>query len=131
MQVGELLKRMDSGDRRRHDRAVLDRQRPAFQHLAGCGKYPLPQREELELGRRLPRSGLHPLARKFPAGTTLNGIVSHQDWLLDRPFIIFGTTAIASKFLNPLVELPPSQTPGSFNLDAVKKQIESLAAREN
>jgi arylsulfatase len=55
----------------------------------------------------------------------------YYDWLLDRPFIIFGTTAIATEFLKTMVEFPPSQTPGSFNLDAVKKNIEALSSREN
>jgi hypothetical protein len=70
-----------SRHRRQHDRAVLDRQRPALQHLARCRHHALPRREELELGRRLPRSLLHPWPGHFPAGTTLNGIVSHEDWL--------------------------------------------------
>jgi arylsulfatase A-like enzyme len=55
----------------------------------------------------------------------------YYDWMLDRPFIIFGTTSIATEFLKTLVAFPPSQTPGSFNLDAVKKQIEKMSAREN
>ena len=55
----------------------------------------------------------------------------YEDWALDRPFIIFGATAIATQFLTTLKEFPPSQTPGSFNLDAVKKQIEETTRTEN
>lgn len=55
----------------------------------------------------------------------------YEDWALDRPFIIFGSTAIATKFLTTLKDFPPSQTPGSFNLDSVKKKIEGAARTEN
>ena len=55
-----------SRHRRQHGGDVLDRQRPALQHLAGCRHDAVPQREELELGRRLPRAGLRALARPFP-----------------------------------------------------------------
>ncbi len=82
MHVGELLKLIDDlGVADNTHRAVFDRQRSALQHLAGCRHDAVPQRKELELGRRLSRSGFCPLARTFPAGTTLNGIVAHEDWL--------------------------------------------------
>ena len=55
-----------SRHRQRHHRLVLDRQRPALQRLAGCGHHAVPQREELELGRRLSRAGFRPLARPVP-----------------------------------------------------------------
>ncbi len=45
----------------------------------------------------------------------------YEDWALDRPFIIFGAMAVATQFLTTLKEFPPSQTPGSFNLDNVQK----------
>ena len=34
---------------------------------------------------------------------------------------------IAGKFLQTLEEYPPSQTPGSFNLEKIQKQIENAA----
>ncbi len=43
-------------DRRRHDRHVRHRQRAAHEQLARRGDDPVPQREEHELGRRVPRS---------------------------------------------------------------------------
>ena len=62
--VGELLKLLDelgiANDTIVH---LLDRQRPALQHLARRRHHALPQREELELGGRLPRAGVRPLAR--------------------------------------------------------------------
>jgi len=55
----------------------------------------------------------------------------YYDWLLDRVFIGFRASAIAGQFLQTLVEYPPSQTPGSFNLDALKKKIEATTRIEN
>ena len=42
--------------RRQHDRHVLDRQRSAHELLAGCRHDAVPQREEHQLGGRLPRA---------------------------------------------------------------------------
>ena len=57
MHVGELLKlHRRPRPRQRHHRPVLHRQRPALQHLARRRHHALPQREELELGGRLPRA---------------------------------------------------------------------------
>ena len=55
----------------------------------------------------------------------------YEDWALDRPFIIFGTQTVAVEFLKTLVAYPPSQTPGSFTLDSVTKQIEDATRMEN
>ena len=70
-----------AGHRRRHHRHVLDRQRPALQQLAGCRHHAVPLREEHQLGRRLARAGFVRWPGKIKAGTVLNGIVTHQDWL--------------------------------------------------
>ena len=55
----------------------------------------------------------------------------YEDWALDRPFIIFGATAVAQKFLMTLKDFPPSQAPGSFNLDSLMKSIEATSKTEN
>ncbi len=52
---------------------------------------------------------------------------TYNDWWLDHPFILFGINDVALKFLLTLKDFPPSQTAGSFNLESVKKQIESSA----
>jgi hypothetical protein len=49
----------------------------------------------------------------------------YEDWALERPYIIFGGNAIATKFLSTLKDFPPSQKPGSFNLEDVKRKMES------
>ncbi len=54
--------------RGQHLRHVLDRQRPAHEQLARRGDDAVPQREEHELGRRLPRAGDGPLAGQDQAG---------------------------------------------------------------
>ena len=68
--------------RREHDRHVLHRQRPAHEHLARRRHDAVPQREELELGGRLPCAGDGALARAHPGRHGLNGIVSHNDWFV-------------------------------------------------
>jgi arylsulfatase A-like enzyme len=55
----------------------------------------------------------------------------YYDWLLDRVFIGFRASAIAGQFLQTFVDYPPSQTPGSFNLDSMKKKIEAASRIEN
>ena len=51
----------------------------------------------------------------------------YHDWFLDRPYVIVPMQQIAGKFFATLQEYPPSQTPGSFNLEKVQEQIENAA----
>lgn len=55
----------------------------------------------------------------------------YEDWALDRVFILFGANKLAAQFLNTMRDYPPSQTPGSFNLDSVMKRIEEMSRMEN
>ena len=80
--VGKLLKALDDArDRRQHDRPLHDRQRPAHEHLAGRGHDPVPQREEHQLGGRVPRAVHDPLAGQDQGRAVSNEIVSGHDWL--------------------------------------------------
>ena len=54
----------------------------------------------------------------------------YEDWALDRVFILFGANKLAGQFLQTLVEYPPSQTPGSFNLSTVQKKIQDMSMME-
>ena len=82
LHVGMILDKLDElGHRRRHHRDVLDRQRAALQLVARRRHHAVPLREEQQLGGRVPRTVLRPLARHWQAGVTLNGIVAHQDML--------------------------------------------------
>ena len=49
----------------------------------------------------------------------------YHDWFLERPFVVVPMQQIAGKFLMTMKEFPPSQTPGSFNLEKIQKQIEA------
>lgn len=49
----------------------------------------------------------------------------YNDWFLDRVYLLVPMQVYAGKFLQTMVEYPPSQTPGSFNLEKVQKQIEA------
>jgi arylsulfatase len=48
----------------------------------------------------------------------------YHDWFMDHAFVLVPMQQIAGKFLQTLADYPPSQTPGSFNLEKIQKQIE-------
>ncbi|HMO84418.1 MAG TPA: arylsulfatase [Lacipirellulaceae bacterium] len=48
----------------------------------------------------------------------------YHDWFLDHAFVLVPMQQLAGKFLQTLADYPPSQTPGSFNLEKIQKQIE-------
>ncbi len=63
--VGTVLKAIDDAGIADNTLChVQHRQWPAHEHLAGWCHDPIPQREELELGRRLPGALHGPMARK-------------------------------------------------------------------
>ena len=53
---------------------------------------------------------------------------TYNDWFLDRVYVLVPMQQLAGKFLMTMKEYPPSQTPGSFNLEKIQKQIEAAAA---
>jgi arylsulfatase len=52
----------------------------------------------------------------------------YHDWFLERPFVILPMQQLAGKFLMTMKEYPPSQTPGSLNLEKVQRMIEEAAS---
>jgi len=52
---------------------------------------------------------------------------TYNDWFLDHAFVCVPLQQMAAKFLMTLKEYPPSQSPGSFNLEKIQKQIEAGA----
>ena len=52
---------------------------------------------------------------------------TYNDWFLSRAFVIVPLQGLAANFLMTMKDYPPSQTPGSFNLEKVQKQIEAAA----
>jgi len=63
--------------------------------------------------------------RRDPFELAQHNSNTYNDWFLDRPFIIFGTQAVATAFLKSFQEYPPSQTPGAFNLSKIQEQIKA------
>jgi hypothetical protein len=54
---------------------------------------------------------------------------TYNDWFLDCAFVLVPLQGLAAKFLMTMTDYPPSQTPGSFNLEKIQKQIESAVGR--
>lgn len=65
--------------------------------------------------------------RRDPFEKAQHASNTYWDWYIDHIFVIVPLQAMAGKFLTTMKEYPPSQTPGSFNLEKIKKQIESAA----
>ncbi|MDX1964418.1 MAG: arylsulfatase [Pirellulales bacterium] len=66
--------------------------------------------------------------RRDPFEKAQHNSNTYNDWFLDRPFIVVPIQGIAAKFLQTMKDYPPSQTPGSFNLEKIQKQIEAGAS---
>ncbi len=63
--------------------------------------------------------------RRDPFEKSQHNSNTYNDWFLDRPFIVVPMQKLAADFLLSMKEYPPSQTPGSFNLEKIQKMIES------
>jgi arylsulfatase len=63
--------------------------------------------------------------RRDPFERAQHNSNTYNDWFLERVYVIAPMQQIAAKFLMTMKEYPPSQTPGSFNLEKVQKQIEA------
>lgn len=55
----------------------------------------------------------------------MEGSNTYNDWFLDRVYILGPMQRLAGRFLMSMQEYPPSQKPGSFNLEGIQKKIES------
>jgi arylsulfatase len=63
--------------------------------------------------------------RRDPFERAQHNATIYNDWFLDRVFLLAPMQQLAAKFLATMKDYPPSQTPGSFNLEKVQKQIEA------
>jgi arylsulfatase len=63
--------------------------------------------------------------RRDPFERAQHSSNTYNDWYLDRVFVVVPMQQFAAKFLGTMVDYPPSQTPGSFNLEQVQKQLEA------
>jgi arylsulfatase A-like enzyme len=62
--------------------------------------------------------------RRDPFEKSQHNSNTYNDWFLDRVYILAPMQQFAGKFLMTMKDYPPSQTPGSFNLEKVQKTIE-------
>jgi arylsulfatase len=65
--------------------------------------------------------------RRDPFEKAQHNANTYNDWFLDRAFVIVPLQALATRFLQSMKDYPPSQTPGSFNLQKIQKQLERPA----
>jgi len=69
--------------------------------------------------------------RRDPFEKSQHNSNTYEDWFLDRPYLLLPAQDIVGRFLMTLKEYPPSQTPGSFNLEKVQKMITEGASGSN
>lgn len=69
--------------------------------------------------------------RRDPYERSQHNANIYEDWMLSRSFLIAVSSEVAGAFIMTLKDFPPSQTPGSFNLDSVRKRVEEMGRREN
>lgn len=63
--------------------------------------------------------------RRDPFEKSQHNSNTYHDWFLDRPYVLGPMQHAAAKFYKTMQEYPPSQTPGSFNLEKVQKMMEA------
>ena len=63
--------------------------------------------------------------RRDPFEKAQHNSNTYNDWFLDRVYILGPMQRVAGNFLMTMQEYPPSQTPGSFNLEGIQKKIEA------
>jgi arylsulfatase len=66
--------------------------------------------------------------RRDPFERAQHNANTYNDWFLERAFVCVPLQGLAAKFLMTMKDYPPSQSPGSFNLEKIQKQIEKAAA---
>jgi arylsulfatase len=66
--------------------------------------------------------------RRDPLERAQHNSNTYNDWFLERPFVVAPMQKLAADFLLSMKQYPPSQTPGSFNLEKVQKEIEAVGA---
>jgi arylsulfatase len=66
--------------------------------------------------------------RRDPFERAQHNANTYNDWFLDRVYVLVPMQQVAGKFLMTMKEYPPSQTPGSFNLEKIQKQLEKSSS---
>jgi arylsulfatase len=65
--------------------------------------------------------------RRDPFERAQHNANTYDDWFLAHAFVCVPMQQLAGKFLATMKDYPPSQTPGSFNLEKIQKQLEAGA----
>jgi arylsulfatase len=65
--------------------------------------------------------------RRDPFERAQHNSNTYNDWFLDRVYVLVPMQQMAGKFLLTMKDYPPSQSPGSFNLEKIQKMIEASA----
>jgi arylsulfatase len=66
--------------------------------------------------------------RRDPFERAQHNSNTYNDWFMDRVYVLVPMQQMAGKFLMTMKDYPPSQTPGSFNLEKIQKLIEASAS---
>lgn len=68
--------------------------------------------------------------RRDPFEKAQHNSNTYDDWFLDRPYIIVPIQGLAAQFLQTMIDYPPSQSPGSFNLSKIEERLkQSMGSR--
>jgi arylsulfatase A-like enzyme len=63
--------------------------------------------------------------RRDPYEKAQHNSNTYNDWFLERVFVLAPMQRVAGQFLMTMKDYPPSQSPGSFNLEGIQKKIEA------
>jgi len=66
--------------------------------------------------------------RRDPFERAQHNSNTYNDWFISRIFVIVPIQEMAAKFLATMKEYPPSQSPGSFNLSSIERQLKNVNA---
>ena len=66
--------------------------------------------------------------RRDPFEKAQHNSNTYHDWMIDRAFVLVPLQGVASRFLMPLKDFPPSQTPDDWSLDSLEKQIKGMTS---
>ncbi|MBM3955834.1 MAG: arylsulfatase [Planctomycetes bacterium] len=63
--------------------------------------------------------------RRDPFEKAQHSATVYNDWMIDHAFVVVPLQQIAGRFLMTMKDYPPSQSPGSFNLDRIQNRLEA------
>ncbi|WP_202615326.1 arylsulfatase [Algoriphagus kandeliae] len=64
--------------------------------------------------------------RRDPFEKAQHNSNTYNDWFLERPYVLIPMQQFAGRFLMTFKDYPPSQTPGSFNLEKIQEQVNKM-----